>query len=152
MRRALATLTAALTGLLAGAMVFIEAVLVPFWRGSSPREFREWFTVHSPRIRALMVPLGAGAAGAATATAVAEAAAGEGHAPTAVTAAAAAVGVVTITVTVNEPANEKFAQVDFDDAETTTLLQRWARWHDARVVLGLVAALAAATTARGRVA
>ena len=149
MRNALAMITAALTGMLAGAMVFIEAVLVPFWRGSSPREFREWFAVHSLRIRALMVPLGAGAAGGATATAIAEAVAGEGHARTAATAAAAAVGVVTITVTVNEPANEKFAQVDFDDAETTTLLRRWTRWHDVRVVLGLVAALAAAATARG---
>ena len=84
MRNALAILTAALTGLLAGAMVFIEAVLVPFWRGSSPREFREWF-----------------------------------------------------------------AQVDFDDAETTTLLRRWTRWRDVRVARGLVAALAAAATARG---
>jgi hypothetical protein len=37
MRGALAIVAAALTGLLAGAMVFIKAVLLPFWRGSSPR-------------------------------------------------------------------------------------------------------------------
>ena len=148
MRRGLATLAATLTGLLAGAMVLIEAVLVPFWRDSSPREFREWFAIHSPRIRGLMVPLGAGAAAAATATAVAERSSEDGARATSATAAAAAVSVVAITVTVNEPANEKFAQVDFDDAETTTLLQRWERWHHARVALGVVAALAAALTTR----
>jgi zinc transporter ZupT len=149
MRNALATVTAASTGLLAGAMVFIEAVLVPFWRGSSPREFREWFAVHSPRIRALMVPLGAGAAAAATATAIAEGVSEDGVRSASAAAAASAASVVAITVSVNEPANEKFAQVDFDDEETTRLLQRWARWHHARVGLGLVAAVAAALTARG---
>jgi zinc transporter ZupT len=148
MRTVLAILSAALTGLLAGAMVFIEAVLVPFWRGSPPGEFREWFAVHSPRIRALMVPLGAGAAAAAAATAAAEAVSGGGARATSATAAGAAVSVVAITVTVNEPANEKFAQLDFGDAETETLLRRWARWHDARVALGLVAAGAAALTLR----
>jgi zinc transporter ZupT len=141
-------LAATLTGLLAGAMVFIEAVLVPLWRTSSPREFRERFAVHSPRIRALMVPLGAGAAAAATATAIAEAVADDGARATSAAAAASAVSVVAITVTINEPANAKFAQVDFDDAETTTLLDRWARWHDARVALGLLAAVAATLTAR----
>lgn len=129
-------------------MVLIEVLLVPFWRSSSPREFREWFAVHSPRIRALMVPLGAGAAAAATATAIADGLAEGQVEPSSTIAAAAASSVVAITVTVNEPANEKFAQVDFDDAETTTLLQRWARWHQARVGLGLIAAVAAGISER----
>lgn len=150
MKRVLTVLTAAVTGVLAGAMIFIEAVLVPFWRGSPPREFREWFAVHSPRIRALMVPLGAGSAALATATAVTEAAGEDGARASSATAAAAAAGVVAITVTVNEPANEKFAQVDFDDAATTALLRRWTRWHHVRVALGSVAAIAAAMTARSR--
>jgi hypothetical protein len=148
MRRGLAIIAATLTGLLAGAMVLIEVVLVPFWRGSSPREFREWFAVHSPRIRALMVPLGAGAAAAAAATAVSERGADDEVRATSAAAAAAAASVVAITVTVNEPANEKFAQVDFDDDETARLLRRWSRWHRGRVALGLLAAAAAAVTAR----
>jgi hypothetical protein len=55
--------------------------------------------------------------------------------------------VVAITVGINEPANAKFAQLDFDDAQTSELLRRWARWHDARVALGLVATAAALWTA-----
>jgi uncharacterized membrane protein len=148
MRPALATLTTAVTGLLAGGMVFIEAVLLPFWRRSSPREFREWFAVHSGQIRTVMIPLGAGSAALASATAVAEAVADDGPRPSSLVAACGAVGVVAITLTVNEPANAKFEQVDFDDAETTRLLDRWARWHHVRVALGLASVLAAALTLR----
>ena len=59
--RALAIVTAVLVGLLAGGMVLIEVVLVPFWRGAPAADFREWFAAHSGRVRALMAPLGAGA-------------------------------------------------------------------------------------------
>ena len=41
--RPLAVLSAVLTGALAGAMVLIEVVLVPFWRRVPPAEFRAWF-------------------------------------------------------------------------------------------------------------
>ncbi len=124
--RALAVLTAVLVGLLAGGMVLIEVVLVPFWRGVPPARFREWFTAHADRIRALMVPLGAGAGGAAVAS-----------------AAAATVGVVGITVTINEPANHRFTTGALTDTATTELLDRWARWHHVRVALGLAATVAA---------
>jgi hypothetical protein len=60
-----------LTGLLAGGMVLIEVVLLPFWRGSSPADFRDWFAAHSGRIRDLMIPLGAGAGTVGAASAVA---------------------------------------------------------------------------------
>jgi uncharacterized membrane protein len=148
MRGALATLTTALTGMLAGGMIFIEAVLVPSWRHSSPREFREWFAVNSGRIRALMVPLGAGSVAVGSATAIADALGDDGPSATSALAAGAAAAVVTITVTVSEPANEKFEQVDFDDAETTRLLGRWARWHHVRVALGLVSFVSAALSLR----
>ena len=49
--RPLALLTAVLTGLLAGGMVFIEAVLLPFWRGASPAVFRDWFAANVDRIQ-----------------------------------------------------------------------------------------------------
>ena len=137
--------TAAVTGTLAGAMVLIRVVLVPFWRGLPPREFRVWFSEHSGRIRSLMVPLGAAGVATATVTAAAERHAEE--APGAATvAAAASAGVVAITLTVNEPANAKFEQVDFDDRETAELLRKWSRWHDARVILGLIAMTAATIT------
>ena len=70
------TLTAASTGVSAGAMLFIRIVLVPFWRGSPPPEFRTWFAAHSELIRGRMVPLGTAAAATAVTHAVAETATG----------------------------------------------------------------------------
>jgi hypothetical protein len=145
-RKPLRVATVGVVGMLAGAMLLIKLVLVPFWRGVPPREFRTWFGAHARRIRALMVPLGAAGLGTAGATAVVEAST-EGAPGTAGVAAAASAGVVAITLRVNEPANEKFEQIEFDDAETTALLERWARWHDVRVVLGLLGTAAAALTA-----
>ena len=142
--RALAVLTAVLVGLLAGGMVLIEILLVPFWRGVPPAQFRDWFTAHSGRIRALMVPLGAGAGAVAAASAVAHVAERREGTPAAVAAAAATAGVVAITITVNEPANHQFTSGALTDSETADLLGRWARWHDVRVVLGLAATVAAA--------
>ena len=140
--------SATLSGLLAGAMLFLRVVLVPFWRGLAPAEFRAWFAGHSGRIRALMVPLGVGAAGASLAATAARVANGEDARANAV-AAAGSVAVVAVTVTVNEPANREFVREDLGDRETTTLLARWSRWHDVRVAFGLVAAVAAAL-GRGR--
>jgi hypothetical protein len=148
--RALSTLAAVSGGMSAGAMLLIRIVLLPFWRGLPPAEFRRWFASHSGRIRGLMVPLGATAAASAIATAATEAATEHTPPTTSAIAAASAVGVVAVTLTVNEPANEKFVQSDFDDEETMRLLGRWARWHDLRVALGLLGAIAAVRTAVNR--
>ena len=147
--RLFAPLSAVLTGLLAGVMGFIEVVLLPVWRGSSPAEFRQWFTGHSDRIRNVMIPLGVGAGAVSTAYALAQAA-DRGPNGAATTAAATTLGVIAITVTVNEPANHQFTAGALTDAETSHLLDRWARWHHLRVALGLVATTAAALASRQR--
>ena len=147
--RLLAPLSAVLTGLLAGGMGFIEVVLLPFWRGSSPTEFRQWFTAHSDRIRSLMIPLGAGAGAVSTAYALTQVA-HRRRDSAATTAAAATLGVIAITVTVNEPANHQFTGGTLTDAATRKLLDRWARWHHLRVALGIVAATAAAFASHQR--
>lgn len=128
-------------------MLFIRVVLLPFWQESSPREFRAWFAAHSERIRSLMVPLGTAAAATAMTTAVGQAASGGGARTSAGVAAVSAAGVGVVTYAVNEPANHQLVREDLDDEETLRLLHRWARWHDVRVALGLVGALAAARTA-----
>ena len=69
LRTPLRVATVGMVGMLAGAMLVIKLVLVPFWRGVPPRQFRTWFGAHSPRIRAVMVPLGAAGVGTAAATA-----------------------------------------------------------------------------------
>lgn len=142
--RPLALVSTVLTGVLTGGMVFIEVVLLPFWRGLPPAEFRAWFASHAGRIRALMVPLGAATGIACTASASARVAGGRRGGPAAVAAAGAAAGVIAVTVTVNEPANHRFAGRTLTDDGTTELLHRWARWHHVRVVLGLAATVAAA--------
>jgi hypothetical protein len=142
--RALAVLTAVLVALLAGGMVLIRVVLVPFWRGASPADFRDWFAAHSGRIRTLMVPLGVGAAVVGATSAVAQVAEGRESAAASVAAAGATAGVVAVTVIVNEPANQRFLAGALTDSETAGLLSRWALWHDVRVILGLAAAVAAA--------
>ncbi len=141
--RLLAPLSAVLTGLLAGGMGFIEVVLLPFWRGSSPAEFRQWFTAHADRIRNVMIPLGVGAGAVSTAYALTQVADRRPNGA-ATTAAATTLGVIAITVTVNEPANHQFTAGTLTDAETRNLLDRWARWHHLRVALGIVATTAAA--------
>ena len=140
--RPLALVSAVLAGVLTGGMVFIDVVLLPFWRGLPPAEFRAWFAAHSGRIRALMVPLGAATGIACTTSASARVVGGRRGGPAAVAGGAAA-GVIAVTVTVNEPANHRFAAGTLSDGETTGLLQRWARWHHVRVVLGVVATVAA---------
>ena len=141
--RFLALLSAVLAGLLAGGMILIDVVLLPFWRGVPPEQFRTWFAAHSDRIRTLMIPLGAGAAAVNAASAVVQTAKGP-RAGAASVAAAAAAGVVAITITVNEPMNHRFTAEHLTDAETANLLQRWARWHRLRVALGVLATVGAA--------
>jgi uncharacterized membrane protein len=142
--RPLAVTSAVLTGLMGGGMVVIQVVLLPFWRGAAPAEFRGWFTAHVGRIRGLMVPLGAGTGLVCAASAVAQRVGGGRSTPASVGAAAATAGVIAITVTVNEPMNHRFAGETLTDTETTELLRRWARWHHVRVVLGVTATVAAA--------
>jgi uncharacterized membrane protein len=141
--RPLSVVFAVLTGLLAGGMVLIEVVLLPFWRSAPPADFRDWFAAHSGRIRSLMVPLGAGTGIVGVASAVAQLVEGRRSAPASAAAALATAGVIGITVTVNEPANHRFTAGTLTDTETTDLLSSWARWHHVRVVLGLAAAVGA---------
>jgi len=131
-------------------MVLIEVVLLPFWRSVPPAEFRRWFEANAPRIRILMVPLGASAAAISVASAATDGLPPRHRSPASLTAAAATVGVVAVTVTVNEPANHRFTGGSLTDAETADLLASWARWHHLRVALGIVATVAAASALHPR--
>ena len=138
-----AVLAAVQAGLLAGGMVIIEWVLVPFWRGMSPADFRRWFTTHSDRIRKLMGPLAGGAALLSAASAAMQLGDGRRPAATSLTASAATAGVVAITLAVNEPVNHRFTGGALTDAETGKLLRQWDSWHRVRVALGVLATVAA---------
>lgn len=148
--RPLALTSAVLAGVLSGGMVLIQAVLVPFWRATPPAEFRRWFAENVDRLRRLMVPLGGAAGALSVASAVTQL--NGRHGPNVVSAAAAVAtgGVIAITLAVNEPANHRFTEEPLSDSETGDLLQRWARWHTVRVILGLAAATAAAAAVPSR--
>ncbi|SFO78827.1 protein of unknown function [Geodermatophilus dictyosporus] len=145
--RPLGLASATSAGVLTGGMVFIEVVLVPSWRATPPAEFRRWFTAHAGRIRSLMIPLGAGAGATSLASAVTQLV-GRRRSGAAVVAAVATGGVVAVTLAVNEPANDRFTSGRLTDPETRDLLRTWARWHHVRVVLGLVATVAATWAAQ----
>jgi hypothetical protein len=131
-------LACALVGGLATAMALIRVVLVPLWQDLPPGDFRAWFRRYGRRIGSVMIPLGATAMTTSVAAALLEPKRGS-KAATAATA-----GVVAITLAVNEPANERFWSDDpMTDEDTTALLGRWKRWHNARVVLGVCALIAA---------
>jgi hypothetical protein len=133
MARKAGVASALATGVLAGAMILIRLVLVPFWRHSASSEFKPWFIENAPRLRSVMVPLGTVAVATTTANALIT------RRGRAVLAVAAAVGIGLVTMTVNEPLNARFAGPDpMDPAD----LDRWVRWHDVRVALGLLAAWA----------
>jgi hypothetical protein len=135
---AVARLGCLLLGLLAGAMLFIGDVLVPFWLEMSPEQFVAWFTGNAPRIRALMVPLGAIAALASVSAVML------GHRdPTPRRAWQGAAGisavlVVALTVLLLEPMNERFvAAPPLTPEEVSAMLARWQRWHLLRAGFGL---------------
>jgi hypothetical protein len=138
MRARLPAAACCLLGGLISAMTLIRVVLVPWWQGLSPSEFRAWFRSNGKRIGAVMIPLGVSSAVAVTGACVLDRQRGSKF------AAIATVGVVGITVAVNEPLNERFwSDEPMTDRETTEALERWVRWHDVRVALGLVAVAAA---------
>jgi Anthrone oxygenase len=141
MRRRLAISSALATGTLFGAMTVIRVVLVPFWRSSDPGDFKAWFSRYAPRLRATMVPLGAVAAATATANALAT------RSQHAALGAVAAAGVGLVTAVVNEPLNARFEGPEPVRPED---LERWMRWHDVRLALGAIAAVATASTLNDR--
>jgi Domain of unknown function (DUF1772) len=132
-----ATTSAMATGMLAGAMTLIRLVLVPFWRRGATSEFKPWFVANAPRLRAVMVPLGAAAAATTTANALMT------RRGRALLGAGAAAGVAVVTMAVNEPLNARFTG---PDPVNPADLDRWVGWHDVRVALGLIAAWATAGT------
>jgi len=122
--------------MLAVTTCLIRVVLVPRrWRGD-PAEFKAWFIKAAPKLRVVMVPLGA------TATAMAATNALVTRRPRPMLGAAGAAGLAAVTMAVNEPLNARF---EGPDPVQRTDLDRWVRWHNVRVVLGVVAAWGAAS-------
>ena len=131
MRITIARAAGAATLLLAVMTAGIRVVLVPRWWRGDPAEFKAWFAGAAPKLKAAMVPIGAVAATTATANAVLT------RNRRALLGAAGALGLATVTMTVNEPMNARF---EGPEPVRRADLDRWVRWHNVRVVLGVLAA------------
>src|SRR5438876_218312 len=92
--------SAALAALLAGAMLLIRVVLVPFWQRLAPDAFRDWFRDNSGRIGAVMFPLGGAATLSATAAAVVSRDVPRAQRRALLVAAACTIGVTAVTVVI----------------------------------------------------
>jgi hypothetical protein len=136
-------ISAGLAVLLAGAMLVIRVVLVPFWQRLSPHEFRGWFRGNAGRIGAVMFPLGGAATLSSTAAAVVSRDVPRAQRRSLLLAAACVGGVTLVTMVVNEPANQQFIGSELAVDEIPALLARWRRWHTVRVLLGAGAAVSA---------
>lgn len=136
-------LAAAALGLLAGAMLLIAAVFVPFWQAIEPAEFSRWFREHSPLLARIMLPLGASATILSViAAAVARPVSSPPFRWFAV-AAALAVAVAALYPLYFASANTALADAGRAASETAASLERWRVWHLARTAAGVLAFLAA---------
>jgi hypothetical protein len=130
-------------------MLLIRVVLVPFWQRLPPDAFRDWFRSNSGRIEAVMFPLGGAATVAAAAAVVVSRNLPRAERRPLWLAAACTIGVTAVTLVVNEPANAQFKGHELAVDETPALLDRWARWHTVRVLLGVAAAVGAVRSLSG---
>jgi len=126
-------LAVAAIGVYAGAMLTERGVLVPWWRSLPPAEFLGWYPANYARLNRFFGTLTVVALVAALADA---AVAGGGPV---LGAAAAMVTCVAMLPVYFAAANARFAAGTIAAAEVPAALTRWARWHDLRTALSLVA-------------
>jgi hypothetical protein len=146
--RVLEALTVATLGIYAGAMLTEGFVLVPYWRSLPPQQFFDWYAAYDDRLFAFFGTLTIVMAALAIATAVVsilERAPGRWFS---VIAAALAVAAVLMFPLYFQRANASFSAATLPPSELPAELLRWQRWHVVRVVLSVLALLAAVLSVR----
>jgi hypothetical protein len=146
--RVLETLTVAAVGIYAGAMLTEGFVLVPYWRALPPEQFFAWYDQYDSRLFAFFGTLTLLMAMLSIATAVVSILdRAPGRWFTVVAAALVVAAVLTFPLYF-EHANASFAAATLEPRELPGELLRWERWHAARVVLSMLALLAAVLSVR----
>jgi hypothetical protein len=134
---ALQLLSSGLFGLFIGALLAEGALLVPYWRSLPPSEFFALHGAFGPRLFRFFAPLTTAASLLAiTAAAVSLLAESPGRWASLASAGLAA-SLVAIYFLYFRRANAGFATASPGPAGLSAELTRWARWHWARVGLGL---------------
>jgi hypothetical protein len=130
-------------GLLAGAMLFIGAAVVPYWFSLEPPAFADWFARNASYFGAVMLPLGGVAALLAFAAALlAWRARGPGRVHFAAAAALAAV-VGAIYLVEHASLNAAIVSGTLSPGEIVSARSSWRAWHWARTAAGTLGFLAA---------
>jgi hypothetical protein len=129
-------------GLLAGALLAEDRLLLPYWRTLSAETFYELHPTYGPLLYRFFAPLTMAAPLAAVLSAVQVVVQSGGLDPRSLAAIAAAVltcGLVVIYLVFFKSANEAFERHAVAESDLPMALARWARWHRARVLVSLAA-------------
>jgi hypothetical protein len=143
---ALLYLSAATSGILAGAMLTEAGVLVPYWRALPPTEFLAWYAANHRRLFGFFAPVTAVAALSAVAAAVAAAWTQHPGRGFALLAAAVVIALAAMFPLYFQGVNDAFAAGTMPAADVPAALRRWDAWHQVRTV-GTFVALAASLLA-----
>lgn len=131
-------MAAASLGLLAGALLAEDRLLVPYWRTLSAETFYALHPTYGPLLYRFFAPLTIAAPLAAVLSMVQVTLQSEGLTPRSLAAIAAAVltcSLVAIYLLYFKSANEAFVRRAVSATDLPTALARWAAWHRARVLI-----------------
>ncbi len=134
---ALQLVSAGFLGLFIGALLAEGALLVPYWRALPPAEFFALHGSFGPRLFRFFAPLTTGALLLAVAAALASLWVASPGRWASLAAAGLAASLVATYFLYFKRANAGFADASVGAAGLAGELKRWARWHWARVGLGL---------------
>jgi hypothetical protein len=131
-------LTALFLGLLVGALMAEDALLIPYWRTLTPKEFYALHPVYAPRLFKFFAPLTIAGPSLSLFAAIASFVfAAPGH-WFSIASAAFAWSLVGIYFIYFKDANAAFSRAAIAEAELATELGHWATWHRRRCWLGFV--------------
>lgn len=135
-------LAAASIGLLAGALLAEDQLLLPYWRTLSADAFYALHPTYGPRLYRFFAPLTALAPPATALAAIQIVAQSDGIGPRAIASIAAAVLTCSLLAFYSlyfKAANDAFARHAVSAEDLPATLARWAAWHRARVLVSLAA-------------
>jgi hypothetical protein len=135
-------MAAASLGLLAGALLAEDRLLLPYWRTLSADTFYALHPSYGPRLYRFFAPLTMAAPMIAVLAAIQSVLQSDGPGARATAAIAAAVltcSLVAIYLVYFKSANDAFARHAVSAEDLPAALARWAAWHRARVLICVAA-------------
>lgn len=132
-------LAAAALGLLAGALLAEGALLVPYWRSLTAREFYRLHPVYGPMLYAFYAPLTAAVPVLGSVAAAAAHLAGHPGRWLSTAAALLTWSMLAVYLVYFRGVNESFRTREVAPSALAGVLARWAAWHHARSFICVLA-------------